>query len=221
MTYRETFEYHKSAACSSYRVGDGVRHFWRPQVARVVIYICDVSDLLGHGSHLPGFVGGSSYFYRPPKAACFSGALDGLHFFVGARVAVRIPSKRECNHDGERIENKKGLGSSATQQTKVPSTITHCLPSQPHYTIHKSRKEQELPGSHVPSLLSFIYLLSPFTIPFFFLLLIFLLFLLMLYRYVIFPVQVLAKSCKPVPVMLMGALRGKKYPMQKVRNEVQ
>ena len=36
-------------------------------------------------------------------------------------------------------------------------------------------------------------------------------------RYVIFPVQVLAKSCKPVPVMLMGALRGKKYPMQKVR----
>lgn len=28
-------------------------------------------------------------------------------------------------------------------------------------------------------------------------------------RYVIYPIQVLAKSCKPVPVMLMGALMGK------------
>mmetsp|Transcript_30415 Transcript_30415/g.61914 ORF Transcript_30415/g.61914 Transcript_30415/m.61914 type:complete len:460 (+) Transcript_30415:58-1437(+) len=37
-------------------------------------------------------------------------------------------------------------------------------------------------------------------------------------RYVIFPVQVLAKSCKPVPVMLMGACRGKKYPMGKYAN---
>eukprot|EP00614_Pseudopedinella_elastica_P000330 CAMPEP_0172605538 /NCGR_PEP_ID=MMETSP1068-20121228/25784_1 /TAXON_ID=35684 /ORGANISM="Pseudopedinella elastica, Strain CCMP716" /LENGTH=486 /DNA_ID=CAMNT_0013407977 /DNA_START=86 /DNA_END=1546 /DNA_ORIENTATION=+ len=37
-------------------------------------------------------------------------------------------------------------------------------------------------------------------------------------RYVIFPVQVLAKSCKPVPVMLMGAARGKTYPMQKYVN---
>lgn len=34
-------------------------------------------------------------------------------------------------------------------------------------------------------------------------------------RYVIYPIQVLAKSCKPVPVMLMGALMGKKYPMKK------
>ncbi|KAL7491241.1 hypothetical protein ACHAWT_000648 [Skeletonema menzelii] len=34
-------------------------------------------------------------------------------------------------------------------------------------------------------------------------------------RYVIFPIQVLAKSCKPVPVMLMGALMGKKYPAKK------
>jgi UAA transporter family len=29
-------------------------------------------------------------------------------------------------------------------------------------------------------------------------------------RYVIYPIQVLAKSCKPVPVMLMGAVMGKK-----------
>lgn len=35
-------------------------------------------------------------------------------------------------------------------------------------------------------------------------------------RYVIFPVQVLAKSCKPIPVMIMGALMGKKYPIKKV-----
>ncbi len=34
-------------------------------------------------------------------------------------------------------------------------------------------------------------------------------------RYVIYPIQVLAKSCKPVPVMLMGALMGKKYPAKK------
>ena len=34
-------------------------------------------------------------------------------------------------------------------------------------------------------------------------------------RYVIFPIQVLAKSCKPVPVMLMGALMGKKYSAKK------
>ena len=29
------------------------------------------------------------------------------------------------------------------------------------------------------------------------------------FRYVIFPIQVLAKSCKPVPVMLFGAIMGK------------
>jgi len=37
-------------------------------------------------------------------------------------------------------------------------------------------------------------------------------------RYVIYPVQVLAKSCKPIPVMLMGALMGKKYPLKKYIN---
>jgi len=37
-------------------------------------------------------------------------------------------------------------------------------------------------------------------------------------RYVIFPIQVLAKSCKPVPVMIMGALMGKKYPLRKYMN---
>lgn len=37
-------------------------------------------------------------------------------------------------------------------------------------------------------------------------------------RYVIFPVQVLAKSCKPVPVMIIGALRGKSYPLSKYMN---
>jgi UDP-galactose transporter B1 len=37
-------------------------------------------------------------------------------------------------------------------------------------------------------------------------------------RYVIYPIQVLAKSCKPVPVMLMGALMGKKYPARKYFN---
>lgn len=34
-------------------------------------------------------------------------------------------------------------------------------------------------------------------------------------RYVIFPIQVLAKSCKPVPIMLMGAVMGKRYPLKK------
>ena len=37
-------------------------------------------------------------------------------------------------------------------------------------------------------------------------------------RYVIFPVQVLAKSCKPIPVMFMGALMGKTYPLKKYAN---
>ena len=37
-------------------------------------------------------------------------------------------------------------------------------------------------------------------------------------RYVIYPIQVLAKSCKPVPVMLMGAAMGKKYPTKKYLN---
>lgn len=37
-------------------------------------------------------------------------------------------------------------------------------------------------------------------------------------RYVIYPIQVLAKSCKPVPVMLMGALMGKKYETRKYIN---
>jgi hypothetical protein len=39
-------------------------------------------------------------------------------------------------------------------------------------------------------------------------------------RYVIYPIQVLAKSCKPVPVMLMGAVMGKKYPLKKYINVV-
>lgn len=39
-------------------------------------------------------------------------------------------------------------------------------------------------------------------------------------RYVIYPIQVLAKSCKPVPVMLMGAVMGKKYPLRKYFNVV-
>ena len=34
----------------------------------------------------------------------------------------------------------------------------------------------------------------------------------------IYPVQVLAKSCKPIPVMLMGAIMGKKYPLKKYVN---
>jgi UDP-galactose transporter B1 len=37
-------------------------------------------------------------------------------------------------------------------------------------------------------------------------------------RYVIYPVQVLAKSCKPIPVMLMGAVLGKRYPARKYLN---
>jgi solute carrier family 35 (UDP-galactose transporter), member B1 len=37
-------------------------------------------------------------------------------------------------------------------------------------------------------------------------------------RYVIFPVQVLFKSCKPVPVMIFGKILGKKYPFQKYVN---
>lgn len=37
-------------------------------------------------------------------------------------------------------------------------------------------------------------------------------------RYVIYPIQVLAKSCKPVPVMLFGAAMGKKYPLRKYLN---
>lgn len=37
-------------------------------------------------------------------------------------------------------------------------------------------------------------------------------------RYVIYPVQVLAKSCKPIPVMLIGAFLGKKYPAKKYLN---
>ena len=37
-------------------------------------------------------------------------------------------------------------------------------------------------------------------------------------RYVIYPIQVLAKSCKPVPVMIMGAFMGKKYPARKYLN---
>lgn len=37
-------------------------------------------------------------------------------------------------------------------------------------------------------------------------------------RYVIFPVQVLFKSCKPVPVMIFGKILGKKYPFHKYVN---
>eukprot|EP00594_Rhizosolenia_setigera_P003045 CAMPEP_0178946118 /NCGR_PEP_ID=MMETSP0789-20121207/4110_1 /TAXON_ID=3005 /ORGANISM="Rhizosolenia setigera, Strain CCMP 1694" /LENGTH=302 /DNA_ID=CAMNT_0020626079 /DNA_START=223 /DNA_END=1132 /DNA_ORIENTATION=+ len=39
-------------------------------------------------------------------------------------------------------------------------------------------------------------------------------------RYVIYPIQVLAKSCKPVPVMLMGSIMGKKYPLRKYINVI-
>jgi UDP-galactose transporter B1 len=39
-------------------------------------------------------------------------------------------------------------------------------------------------------------------------------------RYVIYPVQVLFKSCKPVPVMAFGVLLGKKYPLRKYVNVV-
>ncbi len=37
-------------------------------------------------------------------------------------------------------------------------------------------------------------------------------------RYVIYPVQVLGKSCKPIPVMLMGVLMGKRYKVEKFIN---
>ena len=37
-------------------------------------------------------------------------------------------------------------------------------------------------------------------------------------RYVIYPVQVLFKSCKPVPVMIFGVILGKSYPVQKYVN---
>jgi UDP-galactose transporter B1 len=40
------------------------------------------------------------------------------------------------------------------------------------------------------------------------------------HSYVIYPIQVLAKSCKPVPVMLMGAAMGKVYPAKKYANVV-
>ena len=39
-------------------------------------------------------------------------------------------------------------------------------------------------------------------------------------RYVIYPVQVLFKSCKPVPVMLFGTILGKKYPLRKYVNVI-
>lgn len=39
-------------------------------------------------------------------------------------------------------------------------------------------------------------------------------------RYVIYPVQVLFKSCKPVPVMAFGTCLGKKYPISKYVNVV-
>jgi solute carrier family 35 (UDP-galactose transporter), member B1 len=39
-------------------------------------------------------------------------------------------------------------------------------------------------------------------------------------RYVIYPVQVLFKSCKPVPVLIFGVVLGKKYPIQKYVNVV-
>eukprot|EP01038_Epipyxis_sp_PR26KG_P009742 gene9742-13108_t len=39
-------------------------------------------------------------------------------------------------------------------------------------------------------------------------------------RYVIYPVQVLFKSCKPVPVMVFGIILGKKYPLRKYVNVI-
>eukprot|EP01039_Chlorochromonas_danica_P008844 gene8844-9751_t len=39
-------------------------------------------------------------------------------------------------------------------------------------------------------------------------------------RYVIYPVQVLFKSCKPVPVMIFGIILGKKYSIQKYVNVI-
>ncbi len=39
-------------------------------------------------------------------------------------------------------------------------------------------------------------------------------------RYVIYPVQVLFKSCKPVPVMIFGTILGKQYPLRKYVNVI-
>ena len=39
-------------------------------------------------------------------------------------------------------------------------------------------------------------------------------------RYVIYPVQVLFKSCKPVPVLIFGTILGKKYPIKKYVNVI-
>jgi UDP-galactose transporter B1 len=39
-------------------------------------------------------------------------------------------------------------------------------------------------------------------------------------RYVNYPVQVLFKSCKPVPVMLFGTILGKKYALRKYVNVI-
>lgn len=39
-------------------------------------------------------------------------------------------------------------------------------------------------------------------------------------RYVIYPVQILFKSCKPVPVMAFNIVLGRKYPLQKYVNVV-
>ncbi|GMH76968.1 hypothetical protein TL16_g07250 [Triparma laevis f. inornata] len=37
-------------------------------------------------------------------------------------------------------------------------------------------------------------------------------------RYVIYPIQILAKSCKPIPVMLFGVVLGERYPLKKFIN---
>lgn len=39
-------------------------------------------------------------------------------------------------------------------------------------------------------------------------------------RYVIYPVQILFKSCKPVPVMIFGLILGKRYPLRKYVNVI-
>jgi UDP-galactose transporter B1 len=39
-------------------------------------------------------------------------------------------------------------------------------------------------------------------------------------RYVIYPVQILFKSCKPVPVMIFGVILGKRYPLRKYVNVI-
>ncbi len=39
-------------------------------------------------------------------------------------------------------------------------------------------------------------------------------------RYIIYPVQVLGKSCKPIPVMIMGMLMGKRYKLGKLVNVI-